>query len=100
MDEKAEVTLEVNPTPEETRKLIEFKAAGVNRVSIGVQVGYCTHMWFVLTRQFSTTSNRQRCQNGFHEIGMILRCCTGIDISRVLVIRQLYTVLFMVCSTL
>lgn len=39
MDEKAEVTLEVNPTPAETRKLIEFKAAGVNRVSIGVQVG-------------------------------------------------------------
>ncbi|OWF47256.1 Radical S-adenosyl methionine domain-containing protein 1, mitochondrial [Mizuhopecten yessoensis] len=34
---EAEVTLEVNPTLLETGKLREFRAAGVNRVSIGVQ---------------------------------------------------------------
>ncbi|KAK4328420.1 hypothetical protein Pmani_001168 [Petrolisthes manimaculis] len=37
LDEKAEVTLEVNPTPTQTNKLQHFKAAGINRVSIGVQ---------------------------------------------------------------
>ncbi|KAK3881756.1 hypothetical protein Pcinc_013839 [Petrolisthes cinctipes] len=37
LDEGAEVTLEVNPTPSQTNKLHHFKAAGINRVSIGVQ---------------------------------------------------------------
>ncbi|WP_165379654.1 radical SAM family heme chaperone HemW [Rickettsiales endosymbiont of Peranema trichophorum] len=32
-----EVTLEANPTSVENSKLVEYKAAGVNRVSIGVQ---------------------------------------------------------------
>ena len=32
-----EITLEANPTSYETEKFKEFKAAGVNRVSIGVQ---------------------------------------------------------------
>ncbi|XP_063873978.1 radical S-adenosyl methionine domain-containing protein 1, mitochondrial-like [Scylla paramamosain] len=35
--EGAEVTLEVNPTSLETQTLREFKEAGINRVSIGVQ---------------------------------------------------------------
>lgn len=35
---EAEVTLEVNPTPEGMRKLEDFHRAGVNRFSIGVQV--------------------------------------------------------------
>lgn len=35
---EAEVTLEVNPTPEGMRKLEDFHCAGVNRFSIGVQV--------------------------------------------------------------
>lgn len=32
-----EITLEANPTSYETQKFIDFKSAGVNRVSIGVQ---------------------------------------------------------------
>ncbi|XP_071535057.1 radical S-adenosyl methionine domain-containing protein 1, mitochondrial-like isoform X2 [Panulirus ornatus] len=38
LNENAEITLEVNPTSIETRKLQDFKAlGGINRVSIGVQ---------------------------------------------------------------
>lgn len=36
--DEAEVTLEVNPTPEGKSRLEEFCGAGVNRFSIGVQV--------------------------------------------------------------
>lgn len=35
---EAEVTLEVNPTPEGMSRLGDFHRAGVNRFSIGVQV--------------------------------------------------------------
>jgi oxygen-independent coproporphyrinogen-3 oxidase len=35
--ENVEITLEANPTSIEAQKFIEFKAAGINRVSIGVQ---------------------------------------------------------------
>lgn len=38
LPQKAEVTLEVNPTPMEMSKLEDFFQAGVNRFSIGVQV--------------------------------------------------------------
>ncbi|KAM9844241.1 radical S-adenosyl methionine domain-containing protein 1, mitochondrial [Aulostomus maculatus] len=37
LSEEAEVTLEVNPTPEGMSKLEDFCSAGVNRFSIGVQ---------------------------------------------------------------
>ncbi|HJD55352.1 MAG TPA: radical SAM family heme chaperone HemW [Rickettsia endosymbiont of Pyrocoelia pectoralis] len=37
IDEQTEITLETNPTSFETEKFKEFRAAGVNRVSIGVQ---------------------------------------------------------------
>ena len=33
----AEITLEANPTSTEAARLAEFRAAGVNRVSLGVQ---------------------------------------------------------------
>lgn len=38
LSEKAEVTLEVNPTPVGMSKLEDYCRAGVNRFSIGVQV--------------------------------------------------------------
>lgn len=38
LSDKAEVTLEVNPTPVGMSKLEDFRHAGVNRFSIGVQV--------------------------------------------------------------
>lgn len=37
LDSSTEVTLEANPTSYETQKFKEFKLAGINRVSIGVQ---------------------------------------------------------------
>jgi len=37
LDHNTEITLEANPTSYETQKFIEFKASGINRVSIGVQ---------------------------------------------------------------
>jgi putative oxygen-independent coproporphyrinogen III oxidase len=37
MSDQTEITLEANPTSYETEKFKEFKLAGVNRVSIGVQ---------------------------------------------------------------
>ena len=37
LDEAAEITLEVNPTSFEVAKFESFKAAGINRVSVGVQ---------------------------------------------------------------
>ncbi len=37
LDPKAEITLEANPTSVESGKFRDFKAAGINRVSIGVQ---------------------------------------------------------------
>lgn len=37
IDEQTEITLEANPTSFETEKFKAFKAAGINRVSIGVQ---------------------------------------------------------------
>lgn len=37
IDENTEITLEANPTSYETEKFKSFKAAGVNRVSLGVQ---------------------------------------------------------------
>lgn len=37
VDEEAEITLEANPGALETGKFAEFSAAGINRVSIGVQ---------------------------------------------------------------
>ena len=37
LDPKAEITLEANPTSIEAQKFYDFKAAGINRVSIGVQ---------------------------------------------------------------
>ena len=36
----AEVTLEVNPTPVGMAKLADFRHAGVNRFSVGVQVSH------------------------------------------------------------
>ncbi|XP_063597352.1 radical S-adenosyl methionine domain-containing protein 1, mitochondrial-like [Penaeus indicus] len=33
----AEITLEVNPTPQESVKLKDFTSAGINRVSLGIQ---------------------------------------------------------------
>ena len=38
LSDQAEVTLEVNPTPEGKSKLEDYCRAGVNRFSIGVQV--------------------------------------------------------------
>ena len=38
LTEGAEVTLEVNPTPAGMSKLKDFIQAGINRLSIGVQV--------------------------------------------------------------
>lgn len=38
LSDKAEVTLEVNPTPAGMSRLEDFCHAGVNRFSIGVQV--------------------------------------------------------------
>lgn len=45
LSEGAEVTLEVNPTPTGMSKLKDFVHAGVNRMSIGVQVNklHMTH---------------------------------------------------------
>jgi len=37
LDENCEITLEANPTSVEAQKFTDFKAAGINRVSIGVQ---------------------------------------------------------------
>ncbi len=37
LDANCEITLEANPTSVEAQKFIDFKAAGINRVSIGVQ---------------------------------------------------------------
>ena len=37
MDKDVEVTLEANPTSTEARRFADYKAAGVNRLSIGVQ---------------------------------------------------------------
>ncbi len=37
IDESTEITLETNPTSYETNKFQDFRAAGINRVSIGVQ---------------------------------------------------------------
>ena len=37
IDKHTEITLEANPTSYESQKFKEFKAAGINRVSIGVQ---------------------------------------------------------------
>lgn len=34
---KIEISLEVNPNIQETKKLIEFKISGINRISLGVQ---------------------------------------------------------------
>lgn len=33
-----EITLELNPTNFETKRLLDFKNSGINRLSIGVQV--------------------------------------------------------------
>lgn len=38
LSDQAEVTLEVNPTPVGMSKLEDYRHAGVNRFSIGVQV--------------------------------------------------------------
>ena len=37
VDEGVEITLEANPTSVEARRLIDFRAAGVNRISLGIQ---------------------------------------------------------------
>jgi putative oxygen-independent coproporphyrinogen III oxidase len=37
LEDNCEITLEANPTSSEAQKFIAFKAAGVNRVSVGVQ---------------------------------------------------------------
>lgn len=37
IDNQTEITLETNPTSYEAKKFIEFKAAGINRISIGIQ---------------------------------------------------------------
>ena len=37
MDENCEITLEANPSSVETKKFKAFKAAGVNRISMGIQ---------------------------------------------------------------
>jgi putative oxygen-independent coproporphyrinogen III oxidase len=37
VDEKTEITLEANPTSVESTKFADFKLAGVNRVSLGIQ---------------------------------------------------------------
>jgi oxygen-independent coproporphyrinogen-3 oxidase len=37
IDEQTEITLETNPTSFETEKFKDFRSAGINRVSIGVQ---------------------------------------------------------------
>lgn len=37
VDKNIEITLEANPTSVEASKFIDFKAAGINRISIGVQ---------------------------------------------------------------
>lgn len=38
LSENAEITLEVNPTPAGMSRLTDFMQAGINRLSIGVQV--------------------------------------------------------------
>ncbi|XP_052068920.1 radical S-adenosyl methionine domain-containing protein 1, mitochondrial-like [Mytilus californianus] len=52
LPENAEITLEANPTTTERAKLKEFKDAGVNRLSIGVQSLYNEDLEF-LGRQHS-----------------------------------------------
>ncbi len=37
LDENIEITLEANPTSIEAQKFIDFKSAGINRVSVGIQ---------------------------------------------------------------
>lgn len=38
LDSNAEITLEANPTSSESCRLSSFKAAGVTRLSLGIQV--------------------------------------------------------------
>lgn len=52
----AEITLEMNPTPQESLKLKDFASAGINRVSLGIQVClsliyrfYCTYIYIFLS---------------------------------------------------
>jgi putative oxygen-independent coproporphyrinogen III oxidase len=37
IDKNTEITLETNPTSYEAKKFLEFKTAGINRISIGIQ---------------------------------------------------------------
>ncbi|HEU5046621.1 MAG TPA: radical SAM family heme chaperone HemW [Rickettsiales bacterium] len=53
MIENAEITLEANPTSVEAQKFRDFRASGVNRVSVGVQALNATDLKF-LGREHST----------------------------------------------
>ncbi len=47
LDEQCEITLEANPTSSEAQKFKAFKAAGVNRISIGIQSLQEKHLKFL-----------------------------------------------------
>ncbi len=53
-DERIEITLEANPTSIEAQKLSDFKNAGINRVSVGIQSLNDDHLKF-LGREHSST---------------------------------------------
>lgn len=60
----AEITLETNPGTVDRRKLEEFRSAGVNRLSVGIQSFHADELRF-LTRIHSAEQARECIRNGF-----------------------------------
>lgn len=75
VDNRAEVTLETNPGTVDLRKLREFRAAGINRLSIGIQSFHEDDLRF-LTRIHSADAARECVKNaagaGFENVSVDL----------------------------
>ena len=64
IDEKAEITLETNPGTVDLRKLKDFRRAGINRVSFGIQSFHDEDLRF-LTRIHSAGEAKENVRNAF-----------------------------------
>jgi oxygen-independent coproporphyrinogen-3 oxidase len=75
VDKQAEITLEANPDDLSAAKLQELRAAGVNRLSIGLQSFYEPHLRLMNrahTAEESTTAVRRAQDAGFENISIDL----------------------------
>jgi len=72
---QAEITLEANPDDLSAKKLAELRAAGINRLSIGLQSFYESHLRLMNrahTAEESTTAVRRAQEAGFENISIDL----------------------------